>query len=99
MFFFVFVFVFVLFLVESLNNIFKKKKKKINRYKEGEEYRPHYDWFNEEKMKEMATIGEQRIITVLIYLQTPQKGGNSNQWERKGGGGKERERGEREGER
>eukprot|EP01123_Difflugia_compressa_P015511 TRINITY_DN8764_c0_g1_i1.p1 TRINITY_DN8764_c0_g1~~TRINITY_DN8764_c0_g1_i1.p1 ORF type:complete len:146 (-),score=27.77 TRINITY_DN8764_c0_g1_i1:86-496(-) len=43
------------------------------RYEHGEEYKPHYDFFNE---KDVGKEGN-RIATVLVYLKTPEEGGET----------------------
>jgi prolyl 4-hydroxylase len=44
------------------------------RYQVGEEYRPHFDWFDEFNKNEKVH-GGQRFSTFLIYLHTPEDGG------------------------
>jgi len=46
------------------------------RYEEGQQYRPHYDWFDDNNQKEKAN-GGQRAATVVMYLHTPEQGGET----------------------
>ncbi len=51
----------------------------ISRYEVGEEYKPHYDYFNpkrEDFSDRIASHG-QRVATFLIYLSTPEDGGQT----------------------
>lgn len=49
----------------------------ILRYEEGQEYKPHYDYFPEEQPGSAVHTkhGGQRIATFLMYLSTPEEGG------------------------
>ena len=49
------------------------------RYLEGGEYRPHYDYFDLDTVGGMTEYqrGGQRIITVIMYLHTPDEGGET----------------------
>lgn len=49
----------------------------ILRYEEGQEYKPHYDYFPLEQPGSAVHIAEsgQRIATFLMYLTTPEEGG------------------------
>ena len=48
----------------------------ILRYRNGQEYRPHFDAFPESNAGDVHTRrGGQRVNTVLVYLQTPDEGG------------------------
>jgi prolyl 4-hydroxylase len=51
----------------------------ILRYDVGQEYRKHYDYFNPERETTPHHIkrGGQRIATFLMYLNTPEGGGNT----------------------
>jgi prolyl 4-hydroxylase len=48
-------------------------------YLPGQEYEPHYDWFDPElpSYEPVTKIGGQRIASVVIYLNTPEKGGGT----------------------
>lgn len=48
-------------------------------YLPGQEYEPHYDWFDPElpSFEPITAIGGQRIASVVIYLNTPQEGGGT----------------------
>ncbi|KAI8463183.1 MAG: hypothetical protein J3K34DRAFT_381121 [Monoraphidium minutum] len=45
-------------------------------YQDGEKYEPHTDWFRE-KFNQDDLHGGQRYITVLMYLSTPEEGGET----------------------
>src|SRR3546814_9411490 len=49
----------------------------VLRYGPGAEYRPHYDWFDPERPGVGAILarGGQRVASVVIYLNTPARGG------------------------
>jgi prolyl 4-hydroxylase len=49
----------------------------ILRYQPGAEYRPHYDYFDPEQPGTPAVLarGGQRVASLVIYLNTPQRGG------------------------
>lgn len=49
----------------------------ILRYRPGAEYKPHYDYFDPEQPGTPAILkrGGQRVATLVIYLNTPQRGG------------------------
>jgi len=51
----------------------------VLRYRPGAEYRPHYDYFNPTDPGTVATLkrGEQRVATLLMYLNTPDAGGST----------------------
>jgi prolyl 4-hydroxylase len=48
-------------------------------YLPGQEYEPHYDWFDPElpSYEPITAVGGQRIASVVIYLNTPEKGGGT----------------------
>lgn len=48
-------------------------------YQKGGEYQPHYDYFNPAHPGGAAALerGGQRVATMIIYLNTPQKGGET----------------------
>jgi len=46
----------------------------VLRYKNGEKYEPHFDYFND---KQNQLIGGQRIATVLMYLSNVKMGGET----------------------
>lgn len=48
-------------------------------YKKGGEFKPHYDYFDISTPggKECAEIGGQRMASLVIYLNTPKKGGET----------------------
>lgn len=48
-------------------------------YQPGQEYEPHYDWFDPElpSYEPITEIGGQRIASVVIYLNTPVEGGGT----------------------
>lgn len=48
-------------------------------YMPGQEYEPHFDWFDPElpSYAPVTKIGGQRIASVVIYLNTPEKGGGT----------------------
>ncbi|XP_049849811.1 uncharacterized protein LOC126320393 isoform X2 [Schistocerca gregaria] len=45
------------------------------RYRNGEEYKPHMDWFNNDLLKQVER--GQRIMTVLMYLSDVELGGET----------------------
>jgi prolyl 4-hydroxylase len=51
----------------------------ISRYEVGEEYKPHYDYFNpkREDFDEKIKSNGQRVATFLMYLSTPEDGGQT----------------------
>lgn len=51
----------------------------ISRYEVGEEYKPHYDYFNpkREDFDEKIKSNGQRVATFLMYLNTPEDGGQT----------------------
>jgi len=51
----------------------------ILHYRPGQEYEPHYDWFDPEQpgYESITASGGQRIATVVMYLNTPEKGGGT----------------------
>ena len=48
----------------------------ILHYLPGQEYEPHYDWFDPEQpgFGPITAIGGQRIASVVMYLNTPEAG-------------------------
>ncbi len=46
-------------------------------YRSGAEYRPHYDWFDPAQPGTAALLvrGGQRVATLVMYLNTPRRGG------------------------
>ena len=48
-------------------------------YLPGQEYEPHFDWFDPElpSYEPITKIGGQRIASIVIYLNTPAKGGGT----------------------
>jgi prolyl 4-hydroxylase len=48
-------------------------------YDIGQEYKPHFDYFNPETSSglELCNRGGQRIATFIIYLNTPEEGGET----------------------
>ena len=46
-------------------------------YRAGAEYRPHYDWFDPAQPGTAAVLarGGQRVATLVMYLNTPERGG------------------------
>jgi prolyl 4-hydroxylase len=48
-------------------------------YLPGQEYEPHYDWFDPEQpgFGAITRAGGQRIASVVMYLNTPEKGGGT----------------------
>ncbi|MCM3568026.1 2OG-Fe(II) oxygenase [Neobacillus mesonae] len=63
--------------IEELTNIPIENGEglQVLHYKEGEEYKPHFDYFPESKIQE--STGGQRIATVLIYLNDVPAGGET----------------------
>ncbi len=51
----------------------------VLRYQEGGEYQPHFDYFNGSQPggAEALSHGGQRVATVILYLNTPEKGGET----------------------
>ncbi|MGH8159841.1 MAG: prolyl hydroxylase family protein [Rhodanobacter sp.] len=51
----------------------------ILHYLPGQEYEPHYDWFDPEQpgYSPVTAIGGQRIASVVMYLNTPEQGGGT----------------------
>lgn len=51
----------------------------ILRYAPGQEYRPHFDWFDPEHPGSATHLAEggQRVATTVIYLATPEAGGRT----------------------
>lgn len=51
----------------------------ILHYLPGQEYEPHYDWFDPEQpgYDTVTAIGGQRIASVVMYLNTPEQGGGT----------------------
>ena len=51
----------------------------ILHYLPGQEYEPHYDWFDPEQpgYGAITAIGGQRIASVVMYLNTPEQGGGT----------------------
>jgi len=51
----------------------------ISRYETGEEYKPHHDYFNpkREDFDEKIKSNGQRVATFLMYLNTPEDGGQT----------------------
>lgn len=49
----------------------------VQRYAPGAQYQPHYDWFDPQAPGSAAALalGGQRVATVVIYLNTPPRGG------------------------
>jgi prolyl 4-hydroxylase len=51
----------------------------ILHYQPGQEYEPHFDWFNPEQpgFSAVTARGGQRIASVVMYLNTPEEGGGT----------------------
>jgi prolyl 4-hydroxylase len=51
----------------------------ILHYLPGQEYEPHYDWFDPEQpgYGAITAVGGQRIASVVMYLNTPAQGGGT----------------------
>jgi prolyl 4-hydroxylase len=51
----------------------------ILHYLPGQEYEPHYDWFDPELpgFGPVTAVGGQRIASVVMYLNTPEQGGGT----------------------
>lgn len=49
----------------------------VLRYQEGEEYKPHYDFFAPHVGIPPVGPGGQRLATLLVYLKTPEQGGGT----------------------
>lgn len=45
-------------------------------YKDGQKYEPHFDYFHDQ-VNQRPEIGGQRLMTVLMYLTTPEDGGET----------------------
>ncbi|HEX7338810.1 MAG TPA: 2OG-Fe(II) oxygenase [Rhodanobacteraceae bacterium] len=52
----------------------------ILHYDPGQEYEPHYDWFDPSQAgyKTLTAAGGERIATVILYLNTPEGGGGTH---------------------
>lgn len=48
----------------------------ILHYQDGQKYEPHHDFFHD-KMNQSPSRGGQRLATVLMYLTTPEEGGET----------------------
>ena len=51
----------------------------ILHYQPGQEYEPHFDWFNPDQpgYSAVTSRGGQRIASVVMYLNTPEEGGGT----------------------
>jgi prolyl 4-hydroxylase len=51
----------------------------ILHYLPGQEYKPHFDWFDPEHpgFSAITAAGGQRIASVVMYLNTPEQGGGT----------------------
>ncbi len=49
----------------------------VLRYQEGEQYKPHYDFFMPRPDAHPPGPGGQRVGTLIIYLKTPEQGGST----------------------
>ncbi len=51
----------------------------IVKYKTGDQYKPHFDWFDPSlpNSNKQLKFGGQRIATVILYLQMPEEGGET----------------------
>jgi prolyl 4-hydroxylase len=51
----------------------------ILHYQAGQEYEPHFDWFNPDQpgFSAITARGGQRIASVVMYLNTPEEGGGT----------------------
>lgn len=51
----------------------------ILHYLPGQEYEPHFDWFDPQQpgFGKITTVGGQRIASVVMYLNTPARGGGT----------------------
>lgn len=49
----------------------------ILRYKEGQEYRPHFDYFDPNSPAVSNHLSNNRVCTFLMYLNTPEEGGDT----------------------
>lgn len=51
----------------------------ILHYRPGQEYEPHFDWFNPDQpgFSMVTARGGQRIASVVMYLNTPEEGGGT----------------------
>lgn len=49
----------------------------ILRYKEGQEYRPHFDYFDPSSPAINNQLSNNRVCTFLMYLNTPEEGGET----------------------
>jgi hypothetical protein len=50
----------------------------ILRYEEGQEYRPHFDYFDPNSPALDNNLSNNRVCTFLMYLNTPEEGGETN---------------------
>ncbi|HEX7342382.1 MAG TPA: 2OG-Fe(II) oxygenase [Rhodanobacteraceae bacterium] len=52
----------------------------ILHYEPGQEYEPHYDWFNPTQAgyHSLTEHGGERVATVIVYLNTPEGGGGTH---------------------
>lgn len=46
------------------------------RYVDGQKYEPHYDYFHD-TVNTQIDHGGQRVVTMLMYLSTPDEGGET----------------------
>lgn len=49
----------------------------VLRYEVGQEYKPHYDFFNPNGVGIEKQLSNNRVCTVLMYLNTPEDGGET----------------------
>lgn len=49
----------------------------ILRYEEGQEYRPHFDYFDPNSPAVSKQLSNNRVCTFLMYLNTPEEGGET----------------------
>lgn len=49
----------------------------ILRYEEGQEYRPHFDYFDPNSPAVSNQLSNNRVCTFLMYLNTPEEGGET----------------------
>jgi prolyl 4-hydroxylase len=49
----------------------------ILRYEEGQEYRPHFDYFDPNSPAVSDQLNNNRVCTFLMYLNTPEEGGET----------------------
>jgi len=68
-------------IMETVTGLPKKNGESIQvlRYSEGGEYKPHFDYFDPNSAGGAAHYerGGQRVATLLVYLNTPSKGGET----------------------